>query len=50
MNCIMCMHKLKRAIYRFLLPIVGKWENKMWRELYARPRKFCKCLNKKDCK
>lgn len=44
------MYKIKRAIYRFLLPLVSKWENRMWRELYARPRKFCKCLNKKDCK
>lgn len=44
----MCIHKIKRAIYRILLPIIGKWENKMWKELYARPRRYCKCLTDKD--
>ena len=44
MNCIMCKHKIKKAIARILLPIVSKWENKLWRVLYARPRRYCKCV------
>jgi hypothetical protein len=34
---------IKKAICRFLLPYVSRWENKLWREVYARPRKYCKC-------
>ncbi len=45
---MICIHKIKRAIYRILLPIAGRWENKMWRELYARPRRYCKCVTNKD--
>ena len=45
---MICIHKIKKSIYRFLLPIVGKWENKMWRELYARPRRYCKCVTDKE--
>ena len=44
----MCIHKIKKAIARLLLPTIGKWENKLWRILYARPRKYCKCVTNKD--
>ena len=44
----MCIHKIKKAIARLLLPTISKWENKLWRILYARPRKYCKCVTNKD--
>lgn len=48
MNCIMCIHKIKKAIARLLLPTISKWENKLWRILYARPRRYCKCISDKE--
>jgi hypothetical protein len=48
MNCIMCIHKIKKAIARILLPIFSRWENKLWRVLYARPRRYCKCVTDKE--
>ena len=48
MNCIMCINKIKKAIARILLPIFSRWENKLWRVLYARPRRYCKCVTDKE--
>jgi hypothetical protein len=48
MNCIICMHKIKKAIARILLPRVSRWENKLWRILYQRPRRYCKCITDKE--
>jgi hypothetical protein len=44
----MCIHKIKKAIARILLPIFSRWENKLWRVLYARPRRYCKCVPDKE--
>lgn len=50
MTCkkMICMTRIKKAICRVLLPIVGKWENRMWRVLYQRPRRYCKCVGDKE--
>jgi hypothetical protein len=29
------MRRIKKALARFLLPIVARWENKLWRYLYV---------------
>lgn len=44
------MDKLKRIIARYLLMIVSRWENKLWRYCYAKSRKYCACPPKQETK
>lgn len=39
----MCFFKCKKFFLKFLLKIVGRLENKLYREVYLRPRRYCKC-------
>ena len=45
---IFCMKRLKKAICRVLLPIVARWENRLWKVLYQRPRRYCVCVSDKE--
>lgn len=46
---IKCLwHKLDRKISRWLLTYSSRLENKLWRKLYARPRKYCKCITDEE--
>jgi len=47
MKCL--IYKLDRWVSGKLLTYVSRLENRLWRKLYARPRKYCKCRsNQKD--
>jgi len=39
-------NKIQRYILNKLLTVVSRLENKLWRMLYTRPRKYCKCQTK----
>lgn len=39
----MCYFKIKRKLLSVLLTFVARLENKIWRELYTTPRRYCKC-------
>ena len=39
----MCIYNIKKSICKFLLPYISRWENKLWRVVYAKPRKYCRC-------
>ena len=42
------MNKVQRYILNKLLTVVSRLENKLWRMLYTRPRKYCKCQSEKE--
>lgn len=35
---------IKKFFARKLLTLVSRWENKLWKYLYSRPRKYCSCV------
>lgn len=39
----MCFFKCKKYILKKLLKYVSIWENKLYREVYLKPRRYCKC-------
>ena len=40
--------KIKRWILSKCLTFVARLENSLWKKLYVTPRRYCKCVNKKD--
>jgi len=39
----MCLFKCKKYILKKLLKYISRLENKLYREVYLRPRRYCKC-------